>query len=146
MCLYSLNHRFSFIDTSLDYSLTIQFAQFARTVGDAAVDQQKRMRESFIGFANLISSFARHSNATWPFVRVPDFELHAAQVRLQSGAEIVSFTAFVEEKDEDEYLNFVAANYEDNVKEGHLIRYGNLDRLTPIGFTPNYTLLAPFST
>ena len=24
-----------------------------------------------------------------------------------------------------------------------MIRYGNLDRLTPIGFSPNYTLVGP---
>jgi hypothetical protein len=112
-------------------------------VGDAAVDQQLRMRDAFVGFANLISSAAYHANATWPMFRVPDFELHAGQVRLESGAEIVAFTCFVEEKDTDEYLKFVDANYEDNVKEGHMILYGNLDRLTPIGYTPNFTLVGP---
>ena len=76
-------------------------------------------------------------------IRVPDFELHAGQVRLQSGAEIVSVFSFVEEKDSDAYLKFVNENYEDNVKEGHMIRYGNLDRFVPIGYSPNYTLIGP---
>jgi hypothetical protein len=112
-------------------------------VGDAAVDQQKRMIEAFAGFANHISSTARDLNATWPMVRIPNFELHAGQVRLQSGAEAISFSALVEHKDEEAYLEFVTANYEDNVKEGHLIRYGNLDRLMPIGYTPNFTVIGP---
>lgn len=121
----------------------MQFAQFARTVGDAAVDQQGRLRDAFVGFANHISTTAKDINATWPMVRIPYYELHAAQVRLQSGAEIVDFKVYVEKEDNEKYLNFVAANFEDNVKEGHMIRYGNLDRLVPIGFSPNYTLVGP---
>ena len=112
-------------------------------MGDAAVDHQGRMRDAFVGLANLISSAAYHENATWPIFRVPDFELHAGQVRLQSGAEIISFWAYVEEGDADEYLKFVDQNYEDNVKEGHMILHGNLDRLSPIGYTSNFTLVGP---
>lgn len=112
-------------------------------MGDAAVDHQVRMRDAFVGFAYLISSAAHQANATWPMFRVPDYELHAGQVRLQSGAEIVSFFSFVEEEDADAYLEFVDQNYEDNVKEGHMILYGNLDRLAPIGYTPNFTLVGP---
>jgi hypothetical protein len=76
-------------------------------------------------------------------VRIPFFELHAEQVRLQTGAETISFTSFVESKHAYEYLQFVNANYEDHVKEGHMIRYGNLDRLTPIGYIPNFTIIGP---
>ena len=112
-------------------------------MGDAAVDHQVRMRDAFVGFAYLISSAAYQANATWPMFRVPDYELHAGQVRLQSGAEIVSFFSFVEEEDADAYLEFVDQNYEDNVKEGHLTRYGNLDRLAPIGYSPNFNVIGP---
>ena len=112
-------------------------------MGDAAVDQQQRMRETFIGFAHHISSTARDLNATWPMVRIPYFELHAGQVRLQSGAEIVGFSCFIETENADQYLDYVTANHEDSVKEGHMIRYGNLDRLTPIGYIPNFTTFGP---
>ena len=99
------------------------------------MDQQRQMRDAFVGFAHHISSTAQDLNATWPMVRVPNYELHAGQVRLQSGAETVSCFSFVEQNDEDEYLDFVTTNYEDNLKEGHLIRYGNLNRLIPVGYT-----------
>lgn len=75
--------------------------------------------------------------------RVPDYELHAEQIRVQTGVEIASVFCYVEEKDADAYLEFVNSNYEDSVKEGHMIRYGNLDRLVPIGYTPNFTLIGP---
>ena len=71
----------------LCFSCRFQFEQFARTVGDAAVDHQRRMLQAFVGFAVHISSTAQDVNATWPFFRIPHFELHAAQVRLQSGVE-----------------------------------------------------------
>ena len=47
---------------------------------------------------------------------------------------------FVEASDAEGYLDFVSANYETTVKEAHIIRYGNLDRLFPIGYSPNYTI------
>jgi hypothetical protein len=75
--------------------------------------------------------------------RIPYYELHAAQVRLQSGVEYISCQYMVEAKDAQQYLNFVNANYEDSMVEGHMIRHGNLDRLIPIGYTPNFTLYGP---
>jgi hypothetical protein len=110
-------------------------------VGDAAVDQQLHMREAFVGFANLVSSSARQVNAKWPLFRIPDFELHTGQLRLQSGAEIIGCNYLIEPNEEEEYLEFVTANYEDSLIEGHMTRYGNLDRLTPIGYTPNFTTI-----
>ena len=49
----------------------------------------------------------------------------------------------VEPDDADAYLKFVTANYEDSMMEGHMTRYGNMDRLMPIGYTPNFTVLGP---
>jgi hypothetical protein len=99
------------------------------------------MRESYVGFANHISSAAREANATWPFFRIPDFELHAGQVRLQTGTEAIGCVHLVESNDANEYLNFVTAHYESSVIEGHMTRYGNQDRLVPIGYTPNFTMV-----
>jgi hypothetical protein len=107
------------------------------------VDQQQRMRESYIGFANHVSSSAQQANATWPMFRIPNFELHAGQVRLQSGTEVIGATFLVESSDVDEYLKFVTANYEALVIEGHITLYGELDRLAPIGYTPNFTMITP---
>lgn len=101
------------------------------------------MRDSYVGFANHVSSAAKHANATWPLFRIPDFEIHAGQVRLQSGSEFFGCSYLVESNDVDDYLEFVASNYEGSVKEGHLTRYGNLDRLSPIGYTPNFTTISP---
>jgi hypothetical protein len=96
-----------------------------------------------VGFANLISSMAQGENATWPLFRIPDFELHAGQIRLQTGAEVIGCTILVDSKDGDDYLNYVTNNYEDSLREGHMTLYGNLDRLTAIGYKPNFTIVGP---
>jgi hypothetical protein len=124
--------------------LLYQFEQFARTVGDAAVEQQRQMRQSFVAFANLISSAAQQEKAKWPSFRIPNYEIHAGQFRLQSGAEFVGCSYFVASEDEEEYLTFVTQNYEDSIQEGHLTLYGNLDRLKPFGYTRNFTMLGPY--
>jgi hypothetical protein len=107
------------------------------------VDQQKRMRQSYVAFANLISATARETNATWPLFQIPYFELHAGQIRLQSGSEVVGCAYRVEPSDESDYLNFVTANHEDSAIEGHMTLYGNLNRLIRIGYTPNFTVIGP---
>ena len=124
-------------------SLLSQFAQFARTVGDSAVDQQRLMRDAIVGFADHISSTAHDLNATWPFFRIPLYELHAGNVGIQSGMEYIYCLYIVDSKDAVEYLDFVTANYEDSMEEAHMIYYGNLDRITPIGYTPNFTSTGP---
>ena len=120
------------------FSCFMKFTQFARTVGDSAVDQQKRMRQSFVDFANHVSSTAMDVNATWPLFRIPRFELHAGQLRLETGVEFMYCNYMIDSKDTDEYLEFVTANYEDSVFEAHMIRYGNLDRLNPGNYTPSF--------
>ena len=104
------------------------------------------MVQAFVGFANHISSTAQDLNATWPLYRIPNFELHAAQVRLQSGVEYIGCQYMVEPDDATEYLEFVTENYEDSMFESHMTRYGNLDRLYPIGYTPNFTIYGSSGT
>ena len=101
------------------------------------------MLESYVGFANLVSSSAYEANATWPMFRIPNFELHARQVRLLSGSEVIGCSSLVDSSDGDEYLKFVNTNYEASLNEAHITLYGNLDRLAPIGYTPNFTVFTP---
>jgi hypothetical protein len=74
------------------------------------------------------------------------YEIHAAQVRLQSGVEYLHCQYLVEPKNVEEYLEFVTANYEHSVVEAHMARYGNLDRLTPTGYVPYFKIFGPNGT
>jgi hypothetical protein len=101
------------------------------------------MRQLFGTFATQISLSARQANATWPIFRIPDFELLAGQIRAQSGVEVIGCAYRIEPSNEEEYLKFVDANYEDSVIERYMTLYGNLDRLKTIGYSPNFTILGP---
>ena len=106
-----------------------KFAQFSRTVGDAAVEQQRKMRLSIIAFSRFFSQSAYDAGAPWPFYALPKFELHASSVLLQSGNELLSINQFVKEKDEAAVLEFANNNFENWIAESHMIRYGNLDNM-----------------
>lgn len=47
-------------------------------------------------FSEMISSVAKSTNQTWPFVTVPDFELHAGNVREMARADVVALTPYVD--------------------------------------------------
>lgn len=68
---------------------------------------------------------------------MPLFETYASNYRSQ--AQIELFTVFnkVEEKDREEYSKWATANYVSATEEGHLFRYGNLDKLDPSGYEPS---------
>jgi hypothetical protein len=64
-----------------------QFAQFSRTVGDNAVNQQKIIRDAYTTFCNFVSESAFIANATWPLYSLPDFEMHASNIVKIQGTE-----------------------------------------------------------
>ena len=113
-----------------------QYEQFSLTVRDAALQQQKDMRDGLQAFANLLSSSAKALNQTWPEAYLPDFEVHAGDFRTRTGAEMLGLAYYVEEADRESYLSWVDANYEERTKEGHLMRYGDTNFLTPTDYYP----------
>jgi hypothetical protein len=110
-------------------------------VGDAAINQQHQMLQSFVGFAHHISSASRRENATWPYFRIPDFELHGGQAQLQSGAEVIGCVYLVHSEDEGEYLNYITNNYVDSLNEAHMTLYGSLNHLEATGYTKHFTVI-----
>jgi hypothetical protein len=117
-----------------------QFAQFSRTVGDNAVNQQKIIRNAYVTFCNFYSQSAFDVNATWPFYHLPNFELHASNIIKIQGTEILYLDQQIKEKDAAAALDYVNTHHENWTMEGHLTRYGNLDRLNPVNYKPYFTL------
>ena len=110
------------------------------------MDQQRRMRQSFVAYATHISSTAIDVNATWPMYRIPRYELHSGQFRLETGVEYIYCNYLVDSNDTDAYLKFVTAQYEDSMVEAHMTRYRNTDRLNPIGYTPSFKIFSANGT
>jgi hypothetical protein len=120
-----------------------QFAQFSRTVGDNAVNQQKIIRDAYITFCNFYSQSAYDVNATWPMYSLPNFELHASNIVKIQGTELLLIMQRIKDEDATDALEYVNNHYENWTIEGHLTRYGNLDRLNPVDYHPYFTLLTP---
>jgi hypothetical protein len=110
-------------------------------VSGAAVHQQQQMHDSHKEFCDLISSAAQGAKATWPLFHLPEYELHAGNLRKQCGAEAISIVTRVKDEDAAAALQYVSSHYESWVKESHMTRYGNLDRLNSVGFHPTFTVL-----
>jgi hypothetical protein len=117
----------------------LQFEQNSRTVGDAAVEHQLLMRESFKGLGDLISSEAVSEKAEWPFFTIPLFELHAQDVLQLASLETLAFIHIVTPDNRQEYLDYTKVHREASIKESHEIRYGNLDHLVENSYHPYIT-------
>jgi hypothetical protein len=122
---------------------TNQFAQFSRTVGDNAVNQQTIIRDAYVTFCNFYSQSAFDVNATWPFYHLPNFELHARNIIKIQGTEIFFLDQYIKDEDADAALEYVNTHHEHWTMEGHLNRYGNLDRLNPVNYKPHFTIQTP---
>jgi hypothetical protein len=130
---------------SVNY-LSDQFKQFSRTVGQNAANQQKVIRDAYDTFCNFYSQSAYDANATWPFYTLPNFELHVSNVIKIQGTEIFYLMQYIKDEDADAALNYASMHHEEWIKQGHLTRYGNLDRLNPVNYNNYFTVLTAEGT
>jgi len=110
-------------------SFLSQFECFSRALGEAAVQQQKNIRDTFVGLAHQMSGCVMTNNLTWPCVTLPLCETHAHDALIQANVEFMATwnRAFPDEM--ESFVNFTTAHCEEVNKEGHMMRQGNLDRL-----------------
>ena len=64
------------------------------------------IENAFRNLAEIITTASVTTNASFPFVTVPMWEVYASQARLQSGAEIFAFTPIVEEAEMGLWANY----------------------------------------
>ncbi|CAB9507461.1 Receptor-type guanylate cyclase gcy [Seminavis robusta] len=105
------------------------YSQFARTLGDAALEEQKKIKDALVTLATFVTTYAETNNLEWPFVLVPMFEASARNIFELCSTEYIGIQNGVPNEKVDRYLEFIGANYEDHVKESHLFKYGNLNLL-----------------
>jgi len=111
-----------------------QFQQFARTLLDAAVEQQRDINNALESLSNTLSLSADligqgQGNPTWPYFFPPRFETYAKDFRATCHAELVGISNIVTKDQREPYIRYTTAHYQDAVKEAHLTKYGNLDNL-----------------
>ena len=67
--------------------------------------------------SNAMTAYGQQTNATWPFVALKYFEMYGANLRKQSLIEAFWITHRVQHEDKEEFLDWIDANYEDEVAE-----------------------------
>ena len=92
------------------------------------------MRDGVKAFANTMSATAEAVNATWPNFMLPHFETQAHDVIEQTSIELLAVSPYVKHEERKGYESFVQDNYEQWVREAHMVRYGHLGLLRPFGF------------
>lgn len=98
-------------------------------MGSSAVLQQMILRDTFEATASAISIDAKRSGITWPYYLTPFYELYAGQALNRSQAEVCALFTFVEGDGRDSWIEFSTENHLDWTRNGHMSKYGNLDRM-----------------
>lgn len=78
---------------------------------------------------HVISSQAELRNIEWPAFHLNDYEMHASDFRKLSRAEYVGVNNLVRYDEQEFFLNYTSAHFEEWVQEGHILAYGHLNRL-----------------
>ena len=110
----------------------VQYDQFARTVGDAAIEQQANLRDSLRSFKDMIAltaTVAGNGTSPWPYFVPPNFETLAINFKKIANVEFININNFVLHEQRDSYIDYITPLYQDFVKEGHMAAYGHLDHL-----------------
>ncbi|CAB9515791.1 Receptor-type guanylate cyclase gcy [Seminavis robusta] len=134
---------YRFLKAEETSNFEVAFERFSRTLAEAALEEQKNVRDALRTIATTISSQAMAANISdnWPNVRIPMFGLHAQNAMAQAKVEFLSWTPRVSAEQYDSYIEFVNANYKEIVDEGHMFYYGDLSRIST---DPRFSRPPPF--
>jgi hypothetical protein len=99
------------------------------------------MQSALRSFANFMSQCAHDAGAVWPFFILPNYEMHASALRMQTGLEVLNVLQFVKDKDANETIQFVNSTYKQWINESHMFLFGNLDRLSPTKYKDYFGIL-----
>ena len=102
----------SFIYLTRDEFDTFQasFDNHKLAIEDAANILRLNIRDGFTSMEDTIVAYAQNSNAEWPFVTVPFFELHGAHARDIAHVDFFSFSPRVEESKRSEWESYSVNN------------------------------------
>ena len=121
-----------------DLLLWKQYGQFARTLADAAVNQQRSLRDSMKSLGTEITAYAQTNDQMWPFVVLPLFESFAKGYFDHSAGEYVGINNIVYHQYREEYITWTTEHYQDWILESHLLQNGNPSHLNtdPTKYNP----------
>lgn len=113
----------------INFLIEHQFDKFSKTVGNAAVAQQQKLRDSFRQASDAYSVDAFRTHQTWPYYVTNYTESLFGLARTSSRIELVACFHVVAKEDRKNWANFATDNYQSWIKPAHIAKYGNLSRL-----------------
>ncbi|CAB9517727.1 Receptor-type guanylate cyclase gcy [Seminavis robusta] len=125
------------------------FDQFSRTVSDAALGQQRDIREALDSLSTTLSAWSNSdkNNESFPFVTLPNWQAIAKNTMNQGHFESVAFAPIVFRGQEQAWYNYSSANI-NWVPEAHMYEYGHTERLIhPVqSFHPYFSAYESYGT
>eukprot|EP00934_Nitzschia_sp_Nitz4_P005403 Nitzschia sp. Nitz4//scaffold296_size27349//382//4345//NITZ4_008196-RA/size27349-snap-gene-0.39-mRNA-1//1//CDS//3329546261//5393//frame0 len=112
------------------------FDKFGDAVGQSARLHQKILRNSFKMLADTLAVDAVNSGTPFPYYNNDYYEIHAGIALNHTGAEFVTVFPLVEEEERETWLNYSTEYHSEWARAGHMIKYGNLDRLDESNYVP----------
>jgi hypothetical protein len=91
-----------------------KYYNFANTIRDVSQHRIKNTITAFIELSVTITAYALQSNATFPFVTMPMFEVSGQQARLKSGVELFAYCPIVSQAQKASWENYTV---QDNVQD-----------------------------
>jgi hypothetical protein len=86
---------FIFLNREDEEGAENNYFSFAHTIEDASQFHITNMNLAFKNLGEIITTAAQATNASFPFVTVPKFEVYGRHARLQSGIETFTFNPFI---------------------------------------------------
>ena len=74
---------------------------------------------------------------------MPKYDIQGQNFLAQTGAEFTGFHLAIKRGEEDAWIRFANETYEEWVEEGHILKYGSLDRLAQEGYKPFISKAGP---
>jgi hypothetical protein len=91
----------NFLTTSgFSFSIYLQQSQFsgyALEIDDVATHESRAIYLVLAGLANTITSYALGTNATWPYVTIPHYEIRGENFREITSTNLISFAPIVQQ-------------------------------------------------
>ena len=104
----------SSLSLSLSHSiylyLSLQFTDFAYQIIGVYEVNADTIVDTYENFAIEISSVAKHSNETWPYVTIPAFEAQATRVMEQTGSRTMGVAHYVMPEQVDAWIGYSMQN------------------------------------
>eukprot|EP00525_Craspedostauros_australis_P009498 CAMPEP_0198134480 /NCGR_PEP_ID=MMETSP1442-20131203/60099_1 /TAXON_ID= /ORGANISM="Craspedostauros australis, Strain CCMP3328" /LENGTH=367 /DNA_ID=CAMNT_0043795625 /DNA_START=765 /DNA_END=1865 /DNA_ORIENTATION=+ len=135
---------YKLLDNEQTSIMEATYRSVTQSLEDNALGHVGRLQLACKTLADSMSIYVESTNQTWPFVTMPSFQTHVDNFLQMSQMEFIGAFHRVEPGDEEEeWEKYASERYEKMVEDWHVGRYGNTNRLKPVGYNPDVYSIDP---